>query len=76
MLVNLRLTSVDLVCAYEFGDFFKKLFVRASYCLYLCSIPIEIGFRAKTQQLGFLKIQFFARLRHLRSTWDLRIRAF
>ena len=35
MLANLNLTSVELVCAYEFKELFKKLFIRTSYCLYL-----------------------------------------
>ena len=64
--------------AYEFKGLFKKLFVRTSYWLYLVfrSRSIEVNFWAETQQLGFLKNEFVARLRHLRSIWDLCIRAF
>ena len=77
-LANSRLTNIELVCAYESKEFSKKLFVRTSCRLYLVfqSRSIKINFQEKTQQLGFLKNQFAARLRRLRSTWDIHIRAF
>ena len=74
---NSRLTSVQLVRVFEFSIFLQKLFVCTSCRLYfIISIDLdrnnfftsEIDFRVKTQQLDFLKNQFAARLRHLRST--------
>ena len=56
-LANSSLTNVELVCAYEFKELFKKLFVRTSYRLNLVfrSRLVKIDFLAETQQLGFLK---------------------
>ena len=71
---------------YECKEHFKKSLLHLYSLSFVLSILIvfrltqvltsEIDFWAKTQQLDFLKSQFAARMRHLRSTWDLCIRVF
>ena len=75
----------QFVPMYKVLNFHWKSFVHTSYHLYFINphrsrltqfLTSEIDFLAKTQQLDFLKNQFVTRLRHFRSTSDLRIRAF
>ena len=60
ILAKSRLTSIELVCAYEFKEHFKKTFNPTSYCLYLVfnSRSIEIDrdqFSSKNTEAWFSK---------------------